>query len=145
MSEQFVNGKFALGFSLSKNAYRIVWKLLKDTALLMQFHRWFLCFLLFFVCWRVADFCNLCVGCEQDLYVLFGINVAILAFAYLFLDRFNHLMNQSKEQNVVHPNAWYPLGMAGKPVNRQADAGNVGVTSKQTTGSGIDDTTSNNV
>ncbi|KAH9548965.1 hypothetical protein CY35_11G115300 [Sphagnum magellanicum] len=85
------------------------------------------------------------VGTQKDLYVLFGINVAILAFAYLFLDRFNHLMNQSKEQNVVHPNAWYPLGMAGKPVNRQADAGNVGVTTKQTTGSGIDDTASNNV
>lgn len=98
-----------------------------------------------FLCWGVADFCNLCVGREQDLYVLFAINVAILAFAYLFLDRFNHLMNQSKEQNVVHPNAWYPLGMAGKPVNRQADAENVGVTTKQTTGSGIDDTASNNV
>jgi hypothetical protein len=35
MPEQFVNGKFALGFSLSKNGYRIVWKFLKDTALLM--------------------------------------------------------------------------------------------------------------
>jgi hypothetical protein len=101
--------------------------------------------LLSFFCWVVADFCNLCVGYKQDLYVLFAINVAILAFAYLFLDRFNHLMNQSKEQNVVHPNAWYPLGMAGKPVNRQADTGNEGVTTKQTTGSGIDDTASNNV
>jgi hypothetical protein len=77
--------------------------------------------------------------------VLFAINVAILAFAYLFLDRFNHLMNQSKEQNVVHPNAWYPLGMAGKPVNRQADAENVGGTTKQTAGSGVDDTAGNNV
>ncbi len=97
------------------------------------------------MCWGVADFCNLCVGREQDLYVLFAINVAILAFAYLFLDRFNHLMNQSKEQNVVHPNAWYPLGMAGKPVNRQADAENVGGTTKQTAGSGVDDTAGNNV
>jgi hypothetical protein len=35
MSEQFVSGKFALGFSLSKNAYRIVWKFSKDMALLM--------------------------------------------------------------------------------------------------------------
>ncbi len=32
---EFVSGKSALGFSLSKNAYRIVWKFSKDTALLM--------------------------------------------------------------------------------------------------------------
>lgn len=62
-------------------------------------------------------FCVL--GCEQDLYVLFSLNVAILAFAYLFLDRFNHLMNQSKERNVVHPNGQYPLGTAGKPMKDQ--------------------------
>jgi hypothetical protein len=35
MSEQFVSGKFALGFSLSKDAYRIAWKFSKDTALFM--------------------------------------------------------------------------------------------------------------
>jgi hypothetical protein len=53
----------------------------------------------------------------QDLYVLFSLNVAILGFAYLFLDRYNHLMNQAKEQNVVHPNAQYPLGRQAKPDN----------------------------
>ncbi|CAM6016637.1 unnamed protein product [Sphagnum balticum] len=57
------------------------------------------------------------VGTQKDLYVLFSLNVAILGFAYLFLDRFNHLMNQAKEQNVVHPNARYPLGTEGKPNN----------------------------
>jgi hypothetical protein len=59
------------------------------------------------------------VGTQKDLYVLFALNVAILAFAYLFLDRFNHLMNQSKERNVVHPNGQYPLGTAGKPMKDQ--------------------------
>ncbi|CAK9205525.1 unnamed protein product [Sphagnum jensenii] len=59
------------------------------------------------------------VGTQKDLYVLFSLNVAILGFAYLFLDRFNHLMNQAKEQNVVHPNAQYPLGKQGKPNNLQ--------------------------
>lgn len=59
------------------------------------------------------------VGTQKDLYVLFSLNVAILAFAYLFLDRFNHLMNQSKERNVVHPNGQYPLGTAGKPMKDQ--------------------------
>jgi hypothetical protein len=59
------------------------------------------------------------VGTQKDLYVLFALNVAILAFAYLFLDRFNHLMNQSKERNVVHPNGQYPLGTAAKPMKDQ--------------------------
>lgn len=50
------------------------------------------------------------VGGEQALYVLFAVNIAVLSFAYLFLDRWNHILAQSTEKNVVHPNARYPVG-----------------------------------
>lgn len=35
-------------------------------------------------------------GSLQALYIAFSVQVAVLAFAYLFLDRWAHLLNQSK-------------------------------------------------